>query len=61
MGQGVSVDHTLTRANVDPPRELLYPPTSVDPRHDRPGLGGGATTKWPREAVAELSGPPALL
>ena len=45
MGQGVLVDRTLTRANVDPPNESLYPPTSVVPDATGPGSAGGATTR----------------
>jgi hypothetical protein len=54
IGQGVSVERTLTRANVDPPNEALYPPTSFVPDAMGPGSAGGATTKWIQQRLVAL-------
>jgi lipoprotein-anchoring transpeptidase ErfK/SrfK len=44
MGQGVSVDRILTRANVDPKQPSLLPPTSE----------GDASTKWIQQRLVDL-------
>jgi lipoprotein-anchoring transpeptidase ErfK/SrfK len=54
MGQGVSVDRTLTRTNVDPPNEALFPPIDVAPDKTGPGSAGGATTKFIQERLVAL-------
>jgi peptidoglycan hydrolase-like protein with peptidoglycan-binding domain len=46
LGQGVSVAGTLTRANVDPPKPQLLPPTTVVPDKTGPASAGGQSTKW---------------
>jgi hypothetical protein len=54
LGQGLSVDRTLTRANVDPPQPSLLPPTTVVPDTSGPGSVGGVTTKWVQQRLVAL-------
>jgi hypothetical protein len=54
LGQGVSVDRTLTRSNVDPPRPDLLPPTTVAPDKNGPGSVGGVETSWVQSRLAAL-------
>ena len=54
LGQGVSVARTLTRANVDPPRPELLPPTTVVPDETGPGSAGGESTTWIQRRLVAL-------
>ncbi len=54
LGQGLSVDRTLTRGNVDPPQPSLRPPTTVVPDTSGPGSVGGVTTKWVQQRLVAL-------
>jgi hypothetical protein len=60
LGQGVSVDRVLTRANVDPPNAGLLPPTSVVPDKNGPGSVGGVSTTWVQQRLASLGYLPTL-
>jgi len=59
LGQGISVDRALTRANVDPPSSSLLPPTSVVPDTTGPGSVDGVSTKWVQQRLAALGYLPA--
>jgi hypothetical protein len=59
LGQGVSVDRTLTRTNVDPPNSSLLPPTTVVPDTTGPGSVGGVSTLWVQQRLAALGYLPA--
>jgi hypothetical protein len=59
LGQGVSVDRTLTRSNVDPPKPDLLPPTTVVPDKTGPGSAAGVTTKWIQQRLVALGYLPA--
>jgi hypothetical protein len=59
LGQGIAVDHTLTRANVDPPLPSQLPPTAVVPDTTGPGSAGGATTRWIQQRLVALGYLPA--
>jgi peptidoglycan hydrolase-like protein with peptidoglycan-binding domain len=54
LGQGISVDRTLTRKNVDPPDPARLPPTTVVPDESGPGSVGGVTTRWIQQRLAAL-------
>ncbi len=54
MGQGLSVDHTLTRSSVDPAQPALLPPTTVVPDASGPGAEGGMSTKWIQQRLVDL-------
>jgi hypothetical protein len=54
MGQGLSVDRTLTRTNVDPAQPALLPPTSVVPDKTGPSTEGGTSTKWIQQRLVDL-------
>jgi hypothetical protein len=54
LGQGVSVDRTLTRSNVDRPQAGLVPPTTVIPDKSGPGAVKGVSTKWIQQRLAAL-------
>jgi Sporulation and spore germination/L,D-transpeptidase catalytic domain/Putative peptidoglycan binding domain len=59
LGQDVSVDRTLTRSNVDPPKTSLLPPTTVIPDNNGPATVAGVTTKWIQQRLADLGYLPA--
>ena len=54
MGQGISVDRTLTRTNVDPSQPALLPPTTVVPDTSGPSSEGGVSTTWIQGRLADL-------
>jgi hypothetical protein len=54
LGQGISVDRTLTRSNVDPPRAGLLPPTTLIPDKNGPGTVAGVSTKWIQQRLVAL-------
>jgi lipoprotein-anchoring transpeptidase ErfK/SrfK len=54
LGQGISVDRTLTRTNVDPPQPALAPPTTLIPDKNGPGTAAGVTTKWIQQRLVAL-------
>lgn len=54
LGQGISVAHTLTRTNVDPPKPALLPPTTVVPDTSGPGSAAGESTKWIQQRLVVL-------
>jgi lipoprotein-anchoring transpeptidase ErfK/SrfK len=54
MGQGLSVDRTLTRTNVDPAQPSLLPPTTVVPDKTGPSSEGGTSTNWTQQRLVEL-------
>jgi lipoprotein-anchoring transpeptidase ErfK/SrfK len=54
LGQGISVDRTLTRSNVDPPKAGLIPPTTLIPDKNGPGTAAGVTTKWIQQRLVAL-------
>jgi hypothetical protein len=54
LGQGVSVDRTLTRSNLDPPKAELLPPTSVVPDKTGTGSVDGTSTRWIQQRLADL-------
>jgi hypothetical protein len=54
LGQGVSVDRTLTRSNVDPPQSGLLPPTTLIPDKNGPGAVAGVSTKWIQQRLVAL-------
>jgi Sporulation and spore germination/L,D-transpeptidase catalytic domain/Putative peptidoglycan binding domain len=59
MGQGVSVDRTLTRTNVDPAQPQLLPPTTVVPDTTGPSTDNGVSTTWIQQRLADLGYLPA--
>jgi hypothetical protein len=54
LGQGVSVDRTLTRSNVDPPQAGLAPPTIPIPDTNGPGTVAGVSTQWIQHRLVAL-------
>jgi L,D-transpeptidase catalytic domain/Sporulation and spore germination/Putative peptidoglycan binding domain len=54
MGQGITVDRTLTRTNVDPRQPSLLPPTAVVPDKTGPTSEGGASTTWIQQRLVAL-------
>jgi hypothetical protein len=54
LGQGISVDRTLTRTNVDPPQPGLVPPTTLIPDNNGPGTAAGVSTKWIQQRLVAL-------
>jgi hypothetical protein len=54
MGQGVAVDRTLTRKNVDPAQPALLPPTTVVPDQTGPSSEGGTSTAWIQQRLVDL-------
>lgn len=54
LGQGISLARTLTRANVDPPKPGLLPPTTIVPDSSGPGSAGGESTIWIQQHLAVL-------
>lgn len=54
LGQGVSVAGRLTRANVDPPKATLLPPTTVVPDKSGPQSAAGKSTRWIQQRLVAL-------